>query len=96
MTNANISVQSRSKNLKQETLRCIQAAQDWSVHRYKDHGPYGLEDRSRRPYRHHNKLPFQIERAILRIWVVELILFSKQELSGSATATRESSSSKWI
>ena len=35
--------------------------------RYKDHGLQGLEDRSRRPYRHPNKLPFQIERAILQI-----------------------------
>ena len=35
--------------------------------RYKDLGLEGLEDRSRRPYRHANKLPFQIERAILAI-----------------------------
>ena len=35
--------------------------------RYKDSGLQGLEDRSRRPYRHANKLPFQIERAILQI-----------------------------
>jgi len=35
--------------------------------RYKDLGLDGLEDRSRRPYRHANKLPFQIERAILAI-----------------------------
>ena len=35
--------------------------------RYKDHGIEGLEDRSRRPYRHANRLPFQIERTILRI-----------------------------
>ncbi len=35
--------------------------------RYKKLGLEGLEDRSRRPYRHANKLPFQIERAILRI-----------------------------
>ena len=35
--------------------------------RYKELGPKGLEDRSRRPYRHANKLPFQIERAILAI-----------------------------
>jgi putative transposase len=35
--------------------------------RYKDIGLDGLEDRSRRPYRHANKLPFQIERAILAI-----------------------------
>lgn len=35
--------------------------------RYKDHGIEGLEDRSRRPYRHANQLPFQIERTILRI-----------------------------
>ena len=35
--------------------------------RYKELGPKGLEDRSRRPYRHANKLPFQIERTILAI-----------------------------
>lgn len=35
--------------------------------RYKDSGLRGLEDRARRPYRHANKLPFQIEKAILRI-----------------------------
>jgi len=35
--------------------------------RYKDHGIEGLEDRSRRPYRHANQLPFQIERTILRL-----------------------------
>ena len=35
--------------------------------RYKELGPLGLEDASRRPYHHANKLPFQIERAILAI-----------------------------
>ena len=35
--------------------------------RYKELGPRGLEDRSRRPHRHANKLPFQVERAILAI-----------------------------
>lgn len=35
--------------------------------RYKDFGLEGLEDRSRRPYRHANKLPFQVEKAILNI-----------------------------
>ncbi len=35
--------------------------------RYKDAGLDGLHDRSRRPYRHANKLPFQIERTILQI-----------------------------
>lgn len=35
--------------------------------RYKDCGLEGLQDRSRRPYRHANWLPFQIERAILHI-----------------------------
>ncbi|NIN35674.1 MAG: IS481 family transposase, partial [Gammaproteobacteria bacterium] len=35
--------------------------------RYKDFGVNGLEDRSRRPYRQANQLPFQIERTILRI-----------------------------
>lgn len=35
--------------------------------RYKDHGLEGLNDRSRRPYRHANQLPYQVERAILGI-----------------------------
>ncbi len=35
--------------------------------RYKDYGLRGLEDRARSPYRHPNKLPFQIEKAILSI-----------------------------
>ena len=35
--------------------------------RYKDYGLEGLQDRSRRPYRHANQLPYQIERAILAI-----------------------------
>ncbi len=35
--------------------------------RYKDEGVSGLEDKPRTPYRHPNKLPFQVEKAILRI-----------------------------
>ena len=35
--------------------------------RYKESGLDGLQDQSRRPYRHANKLPFQVERAILAI-----------------------------
>jgi transposase InsO family protein len=35
--------------------------------RYKDLGYQGLLDRSRRPYRHANKLPFQLESAIVRL-----------------------------
>ena len=35
--------------------------------RYQECGLQGLTDRSRRPYRHANKLPFQIEREILKI-----------------------------
>ena len=35
--------------------------------RYKDTGLDGLTDRSRRPYRHANQLPFQIENEIVRI-----------------------------
>src|SRR5271154_3271027 len=35
--------------------------------RYKECGLEGLSDRSRRPYRHANQLPFQVERAILLI-----------------------------
>lgn len=35
--------------------------------RYKECGIEGLQDRSRRPYRHANQLPFQIERSILQL-----------------------------
>lgn len=35
--------------------------------RYKDYGLEGLQDRSRRPYRQANQLPYQVERAILGI-----------------------------
>ena len=35
--------------------------------RYKDCGLDGLTDRSRRPYRHANRLPFQIEKLIVRL-----------------------------
>ena len=35
--------------------------------RYKDCGLEGLTDRSRRPYRHANQLPFQIEKLIIQI-----------------------------
>lgn len=35
--------------------------------RYKEYGLEGLNDRSRRPYRHANQLPYQVERAILGI-----------------------------
>src|SRR6185312_448007 len=35
--------------------------------RYKDFGLEGLFDRSRRPYRHANQLPFQVERSILAL-----------------------------
>ena len=35
--------------------------------RYKDCGLDGLTDRSRRPYRHANRLPFQIERLIVQL-----------------------------
>lgn len=35
--------------------------------RYKDCGLEGLTDRSRRPYRHANRLPFQIEKLIIRL-----------------------------
>ena len=33
--------------------------------RYKDYGLVGLTDRSRRPYRQANRLPFQIETVIV-------------------------------
>jgi putative transposase len=35
--------------------------------RYKDVGLRGLEDQARRPHRHPNKLPFQVEKAILQL-----------------------------
>ncbi len=35
--------------------------------RYREEGLSGLEDRPRSPYRHPNKLPFQVESAILRL-----------------------------
>src|SRR6478735_9274632 len=35
--------------------------------RYKDCGLDGLTDRSRRPYRHGNRLPFQIEKLIVAL-----------------------------
>ena len=35
--------------------------------RYKNSGLSGLKDQSRRPYRQANKLPFQVERTIVRI-----------------------------
>ncbi|NTH17797.1 helix-turn-helix domain containing protein, partial [Agrobacterium rhizogenes] len=36
------------------------------ISRYNDSGLQGLTDRSRRPYRHANQLPFQIEKLIVR------------------------------
>ena len=35
--------------------------------RYKDCGLEGLTDRSRRPYRHANQLPFQLEKLIVQV-----------------------------
>ena len=35
--------------------------------RYKECGIEGLSDRSRRPYRHANQLPFQVERSIIQL-----------------------------
>ena len=41
---------------------------DYKIYdRYKEQGLEGLNDRSRRPYRHANQLPYQVERAILGI-----------------------------
>jgi putative transposase len=37
------------------------------LERYEDTGVEGLTDRSRRPYRHANQLPFQIEAMIVRL-----------------------------
>lgn len=35
------------------------------IERYETTGLQGLSDRSRRPYRHANQLPYQVERSIL-------------------------------
>ena len=35
--------------------------------RYRDYGVEGLTDRSRRPYRHANQLPLQVETLIVRL-----------------------------
>ncbi len=53
--------------------------------RYKDFGIRGLEDRARSPYRHPNKTPFQIEKAILRI-----------NLAWEALAALEKFSPHWL
>jgi putative transposase len=37
------------------------------IERYQDVGLEGLSDRSRRPYRHANQLPYQVERSILAL-----------------------------
>ena len=37
------------------------------IARYKDCGLVGLSDRSRRPYRHANQLPFQAENFIVQL-----------------------------
>jgi len=47
--------------------------------RYKDCGIQGLTDRSRRPYRHANRLPFQIEKLIVQLKA--RLLFPAAELS---------------
>ena len=49
--------------------------------RYKDFGLRGLEDQARSPHRHPNKLPFQVETAILRI--------KREHLSWGAPKIRE-------
>src|ERR1700742_3385426 len=37
------------------------------IDRYQECGLQGLSDRSRRPYRHANQLPYQVERSILAL-----------------------------
>src|SRR6188768_3178638 len=49
--------------------------------RYKDCGLEGLTDRSRRPYRHANRLPFQIEKLIIH--------FKREHPSWGAPKIRE-------
>ena len=51
------------------------------VSRYREVGIQGLEERSRRPYRHANKLPYQVERTIVGI--------RKKHPSWGATKIRE-------
>src|ERR1700692_2690691 len=49
--------------------------------RYKNCGMEGLTDRSRRPYRHANRLPFQVEKLIVQL--------KKEHPSWGAPKTRE-------
>ncbi len=55
--------------------------------RYKDFGVKGLTDRSRRPYRHANQLPMQIEKLIVRL--------KKQHKSWGAAKIREKLARKY-
>ena len=73
--------------------------------RYKDLGYQGLLDRSRRPYRHANKLPFQLESAIVRLrtehpsWGAakireKLLRFSHGASTGQKHRTRRAGSAR--
>ena len=55
--------------------------------RYKDCGLEGLSDRSRRPYRHANQLPMQIEKLIVRL--------KKEHKSWGAAKIREKLARKY-
>jgi transposase-like protein len=57
--------------------------------RYKDVGLEGLTDRSRRPYRQANRLPFQVETLILGLSVSTRVgaLRRSARSSGAASAT---------
>lgn len=55
--------------------------------RYKDCGLKGLTDRSRRPYRHANQLPFQVEKLIVRL--------KKEHKSWGAAKIREKLARKY-
>ena len=68
--------------------------------RYKDCGIEGLTDRSRRPYRHGNRLPFQIEKLVLQIkreypsWGAPKIRWALQQRFGRRNLLSEAAISR--
>ena len=59
--------------------------------RYKNCGVEGLTDRSRRPYRHANRLPFQIETLIVQVKKEHPSWARRRSARRSDAATRKSS-----
>jgi len=59
--------------------------------RYKDCGVEGLTDRSRRPYRHANRLPFQIETLIIELKKEHPSWARRRSARSSSVVTRTSS-----